>query len=225
MLDPETTRVPERLDARLALIALLAIQISIGYEWFSSGLTKIYRGTFVPGLAGELREKSEGTAGWYRSILDHQVIPHARLFGYLIEWGELAVGVGLVAAAAWWLYRGERASRRVRIAIYSTTIIAALAGTFMAVNFHIANGSPHAWVIPKDGFDESVDLDSLLPFIQLLLIGISARLLWLERAPRTALVDGLLASETPEEPEIDAAAGLVRVGADAGGNSDAAQSR
>jgi hypothetical protein len=43
----------------------------------------------------------------------------------------------------------------------------------MAVNFHLANGGTHPWLIPKSGFDESVDLDSLLPAIQLVLIGVS----------------------------------------------------
>ena len=52
--------------------------------------------------------------------------------------------MGIIGAAAWWLCRGEQASRRVRTAMYATTIVAALAGTFMAVNFHIASGSPHA---------------------------------------------------------------------------------
>lgn len=85
----------------------------------------------------------------------------------------------------------------MRIAIYATTIVAALAGTFMAVNFHIANGSPHAWVIPKDGFDESVDLDSLLPFIQLLLIAVSARLLWLERTPLARRADEVVTAQAP----------------------------
>lgn len=199
MISTQPPGSTERGDARLGLKALLVVQIGIGYEWFSSGVTKIYRGTFVPGLSGELREKSEGTAGWYRSILDDQVIPHARFVGYLLEWVELAVGAGLIAAAAWWLYCGDRASRRVRITIYATTIIAALAGTFMAINFHIANGSPHAWVIPKDGFDESVDLDSLLPFIQLLLIGVSARLLWLERALRIARAEALTTEPVPPQ--------------------------
>jgi hypothetical protein len=176
-------------DGRLALIALLVIQIGIGYEWFMSGLTKIYRGGFASGLGADLREKSLGAEGWYRGILLHQVVPHANVFGYLIEWGELVVGLGFIVAAAWWLYRGELASRRVRISIYVTTIAAALAGTFMAVNFHIANGSPHAWAIPRDGFDESVDLDSLLPYIQLILLAVSARLLWLERPLRARRID------------------------------------
>lgn len=171
-------------DARLALVALLVVQIGVGFEWFMSGLTKIYRGGFVSGLGSDLREKSLGSDSWYRGILTGQVLPYARVFGYLIEWGELIVGLGFMVAGALWLVRGERNRREIRIAIFATTILAAFGATLMAVNLHIANGSPHAWVIPKDGFDESVDLDSLLPFIQLTLLAVSARLLWLERAPR-----------------------------------------
>ena len=60
MSSAEASNTPERRDARLALIALLVVQIGIGYEWFSSGLTKIYRGGFASGLAADLREKSPG---------------------------------------------------------------------------------------------------------------------------------------------------------------------
>src|SRR6266568_2119240 len=93
---------------RLPLAGLLAIQLLLGYEWFVSGLTKIYRGGFPGGLANELREKSEGAAGWYKSFLDGSVIPNASAFGYLIEIGELIVGLALVAAALVWLLRWER---------------------------------------------------------------------------------------------------------------------
>ena len=44
-----------------------------------------------------------------------------------------------------------------------------------------ANGSPHPWFIAKDGFDEGIDLDSLLPAIQLILIGVSVALWRVER--------------------------------------------
>lgn len=46
----------------------------------------------------------------------------------------------------------------------------------MAVNFHLANGASHPSLIPKDGSDEGVDLDSLLPVIQLIVAGVSAAL-------------------------------------------------
>jgi glutathione S-transferase len=59
----------------------------------------------------------------------------------------------------------------------------------MAINFHLANGAPHPWLIPKDGFDEGIDLDSLLPAVQLVLVGVCVavlRALRRERRPATA---------------------------------------
>ena len=59
----------------------------------------------------------------------------------------------------------------------------------MNVNFHLANGSAHPWLIPGDGFDEGVDLDSLMPAIQLVLVGVSGGIVASLRraAGRTAL--------------------------------------
>src|SRR5262249_19506742 len=62
---------------RIPLIGLLVVQLLVGYEWLMSGLTKIVRGGFPSGLADELRDKSQGAAGWYKSLLDGSVIPHA----------------------------------------------------------------------------------------------------------------------------------------------------
>lgn len=176
-----------RGGGRLGLIGLLLIQILIGYEWFMSGVVKIVRGGFPGGLADELTEKSEGIGGWYRSFLDDAVIPNAQAFGYLIELGELLIGVALIAAALTWLLAWERLPVNGRKAVLLVTLLAAVGGVFMNVNFHLANGSAHPWLIPSDGFDEGVDLDSLLPAIQLVLAGTSARLLVaLRRAERPA---------------------------------------
>jgi len=139
----------------------------IGYEWFMSGLTKIVRGGFPSGLGDELTEKSEGAAGWFRDFLDSVVIPNATGFGYLI------VGIGLVAAALTWLLAWDRVGASARAAALAVTVLAALAGVAMNVAFHLANGSAHPWLIPGDGFDEGVDLDSLMPAIQLVLAFVS----------------------------------------------------
>ena len=64
------------------------------------------------------------------------------------------------------------------------TALASLGGIVMAVNCHLANGAAHPWLIRADGFDEGVDLDSLLPAIQLVLIAVSGRLWWLARHQR-----------------------------------------
>ncbi len=159
--------------SRIPLMGLLLVQLFVGYEWFMSGLTKIVRGGFPGGLAKELSDKSTGAAHWYKSFLDGAIIPHATVFGYLIEIGELLVGAALIAAALVWLLRWQRLPQGGRLAVLATTVLASLGAIFMAVNFHLANGAPHPWLIPKDGFDESIDLDSLLPMVQLVLIGVS----------------------------------------------------
>jgi hypothetical protein len=176
--------------SRLPLVGLLLVQLLVGYEWFMSGLTKIVRGGFPGGLAKELTEKSEGAPGWYKSFLDGSVIPNASAFGYLIEIGELLVGVALITAALVWLTRWERLSDGGRVVVLATTALASFGGIFMAINFHLANGAPHPWLIPTSGFDEGVDLDSLLPAIQLVLIAVSVGL-W------RSLRNGAAASASP----------------------------
>ncbi len=159
--------------SRIPLIGLLLVQLFVGYEWFMSGLTKIVRGGFPGGLASELSDKSTGAAHWYKSFLDGSIIPNATVFGYLIEIGELLVGAALIVAALVWLLRWQQLPQGGRLAVLATIVLASLGSIFMAVNFHLANGAPHPWLIPKSGFDESVDLDSLLPMLQLVLIGVS----------------------------------------------------
>jgi thiosulfate dehydrogenase [quinone] large subunit len=172
------TRPEGRLatEGRLAFLGLMAIQIFIGYEWLMSGLTKIVRGGFPSGLADELTEKSEGVGGWYKDFLDGTVIPNSELFGVLIVIGEVIVGVALIAAAVVWIARREVLSERTRMIVLGTTFLAAVGAIFMALAFHLANGAAHPWLIPEDGFDEGVDLDSLLPLIQLVLAVFSAKL-------------------------------------------------
>lgn len=179
------------MNSRIPLLGLLAIQALIGYEWFMSGLTKVVRGGFPSGLADELTEKSEGAASWYTSFLDSAVIPNASTFGVLIILAELAVGIALIAAAALWAFRWEGLGSGGRTAILAATAASALGGIFMNVNFHLANGSAHPWLIPGEGFDEGVDLDSLMPGIQLVLVIVAVGV-WVtlrEGAEKTTVVE------------------------------------
>lgn len=66
---PETTQSSDssqNVCAGAALVTLLAVQVIIGYEWLASGITKIASGTFVSGMAADLKDKSGGAAHWYR---------------------------------------------------------------------------------------------------------------------------------------------------------------
>lgn len=188
-MEPTTQATMDGSGARRALVGLMAVQGFVGYEWFMSGLAKLWRGGFAAGLATELTDKSQGVSGWYRTLLDDIIIPHAWLVGWVVLVAELAIGLSLIGAAIAWARWGHRLSWVAWTSVLALTAVASLGATFLNINFHLANASPHPWLIPKDGFDQGVDLDSLLPMVQLVLFAISARLLGATRRNRRRLRD------------------------------------
>lgn len=160
-------------EGKYALVGLLVVQVIVGYEWLLSGLAKVVRGGFPQGLEGELTEKSEAVGGWFGSFLEGTAIPNATLFGYLVEVGELLIGAALIGAALVWFFRWGRLSSRGKYLVLLATILGAAFGVFLAIALHLANAAPHPWFIPWDAFDEAVDLDSVLPAIQVVLIVVS----------------------------------------------------
>jgi uncharacterized membrane protein YphA (DoxX/SURF4 family) len=161
----------------LSMTGILVVEMIIGYEWFISGLVKFMRGDFPAGLADALLEKSVGAPEWYTSIQKVAVIPFAQPFGYAIETSELLAGVALIAGPLIWLFAWERVSDRLRSAVLFFTAVAAIGGTFLAINLHLANGASHPWLIPGDSFDEGIDLDSVLPAVQIVIATVSIVLL------------------------------------------------
>jgi uncharacterized membrane protein YphA (DoxX/SURF4 family) len=148
------------------LVALLLVQVVLGYEWLVSGLTKLDRGGFPQGLGDELRHMSQGGPGWYRHFLASVVLPHAQLFGYAIEVVEVVVGAILIGTAAAVLV--GRAS--LSSGLLGWSAVAALAAAIvMVADFELANGGGFGLSLAKDPFDEGVDLDTLLTGLQLAL--------------------------------------------------------
>ena len=164
---------PLRGKPSLSMIGLLVVEIVIGYEWFVSGLDKFVRGDFPAGLAEELLKKSAGTSEWYGGFLNSAVIPNARIFGYAVETSELLAGIALIAGPLIWLFIWDRVSDRIRKAVLFSTAAATIGGAFLAVNLHFANGAAHPWLIPGAAFDEGIDLDIVLPAIQIVIATVS----------------------------------------------------
>jgi len=157
----------------LSMIGLLLVEMIIGYEWLVSGVAKLVRGGFPSGLADELLTKSVGAPAWYGSLMKSAFIPYAEVFGYLIEITEVLAGVALLVGPFIWLCRWDRVSDRTRATVLFFTAVAAVGGTLLAINFHLANGGSHPWLIPESGFDEGIDLDSVLPAIQIVIATVS----------------------------------------------------
>ncbi len=175
-------------DARTAAIGFLLVQIVIGYEWLSSGLTKLKHGDFPGGLADDLDERAKQASSWYGHFLDSVIIPHASAWGYVIEIAELAVGVTLIVSALAWL---THPTRRAMPWLAGLTAAAAFGGLLLALNLTLANGYGLGPIGP-DSFDEGITLDVLLIGIQAILFGVSLRTLadsrrpTLETVPRSA---------------------------------------
>jgi thiosulfate dehydrogenase [quinone] large subunit len=177
-------------SARPLLAGLLVIQAFLGYEWLMSGVSKVLAGDFAEGLADTMGERSSALSGWYRSFLDEAVIPNARLFGDLIMIGELTIGVGLIALAAIWWFRWSRLSITARSLVLWLMVVAGIVATIMNVNFHLANGSAHLWAVAADPFEEGLDLDSVMPVIQLTISAVAFVFLRQVRATRTLVAAG-----------------------------------
>ena len=132
---------------------------------------------FASGPSGTLSDQAEDLSGPNQSFLEQVVIPNGPLFGYLVMVGELALGVVLIAAAALWLTGWTNLSTRGRATILSLIVLAGVVAIFMNVNFHLANGTMHPWLIAADPNDEGADLDSLMPIIQAIISLVSLNVL------------------------------------------------
>ncbi|MCS7459864.1 DoxX family membrane protein [Paenibacillus doosanensis] len=93
-------------DTRAAWIWLI-IRVYVGYEWLVAGWHKVTAdawvgakgGTALQGFVKGALTKAESGAdvtGWYASFLQNVVLPNAKVFAYMVAYGEILVGLGLI---------------------------------------------------------------------------------------------------------------------------------
>ena len=84
----------------------LILRVYIGYSWLTAGIGKVTSdawtganaGVAVKGFMGGALAKAEAgdVAGWYAWFLENVVIPNAVPFSYMVAWGEVLIGLGLI---------------------------------------------------------------------------------------------------------------------------------
>jgi thiosulfate dehydrogenase [quinone] large subunit len=195
---------------RSARYILAAIQAIVGWEWLMSGGNKLLSGTFPQGLATALNNGIKGNPnGWYVGFLQQVVLPHSALFGYLIEWSEITVGIIMLGGALVLLGKprmpGE-AQHRFYTGYSVAVIIAAIVAIFQNVNFHFFMGG---WVIPTFDptrpYNEGIDLDGLLPLFFLTIIIANFSLLKALTGAKTVRSMLRLSRSRPQQIESNAA--------------------
>lgn len=85
------------------------VRMNVGAQWFLAGWEKMQSpawgtsGTAIKGFVAGALAKSTGpnpaVQGWYANFLRDFVLPNAGLFSFLVTWGELAVGLGILVGA------------------------------------------------------------------------------------------------------------------------------
>jgi thiosulfate dehydrogenase (quinone) large subunit len=146
-LQPRTaTQIPEPpiarflfADTRMAWLWLI-VRLYVGYQWLSAGFEKLtgnslfgekagspwvftgHDGAAMQGFVAGALKLSTGAhpavQGWYAWFLQNVVLPTAPVFSYVITFGEILVGLGLIVGCL--------------------TGIAAFFGLFMNLNFMLA---------------------------------------------------------------------------------------
>ncbi|MCR8658866.1 DoxX family protein [Paenibacillus endoradicis] len=85
----------------------LVVRLYVGYSWITAGWGKINNenwvgenaGTAIKGfMGGALAKAAEGkdVTSWYATFIENFVIPNAKLFSYVVAFGEVLVGLGLI---------------------------------------------------------------------------------------------------------------------------------
>ncbi len=84
----------------------LVLRVYLGYSWLMAGIGKVTSdawtgenaGVAIEGfMGGALAKVEEGdVASWYAAFLESVVIPNAVPFSYMVAWGEVLVGLGLI---------------------------------------------------------------------------------------------------------------------------------
>lgn len=98
-------------DSKLMQVVWTIVRVYVGWQWLSSGLEKTFgsgsavwvgskAGTAITGFLKGALAKTAGAhpdvQWWYGGFLRNIALPNATLFSYVVSWGELLVGVGLI---------------------------------------------------------------------------------------------------------------------------------
>lgn len=82
------------------------VRMYVGAEWLLAGWEKVTSPVwgasgkalagFVAGALAKASGPNPAVQGWYASFLQNVALPNAGLFSFLVTWGEVAVGLGIL---------------------------------------------------------------------------------------------------------------------------------
>lgn len=94
-------------DMRFSYIWLI-IRVYVGWEWLVAGWKKLQNPIWIGAKAGialrsyvsfavtKVSGQHPDVQNWYAWFLHGVILPHAQAFSYVVTFGEIAVGFGLI---------------------------------------------------------------------------------------------------------------------------------
>ncbi|MBT2687625.1 DoxX family membrane protein [Bacillus sp. ISL-47] len=87
-------------ENHIAAALLTVIRLYLGYSWLTAGYHKVVDGFdasgFLQGAVAKATGDHPAVQSWWAAFLEGIAVPNAELFSFLVAWGELLVGLGLI---------------------------------------------------------------------------------------------------------------------------------
>lgn len=106
------------------------LRIWLGYQWLTAGIEKVQNPTwvgsqsgvaitgFLKGALAKATGEHPSVQGWYANFINYVALPNAKVFSYMVTFGEILVGISLILGAL--------------------TIVGLIGGAFMNLNYLFA---------------------------------------------------------------------------------------
>jgi thiosulfate dehydrogenase (quinone) large subunit len=116
------------------------LRMNVGAQWFLAGWEKVQdpvwgtSGVAVKGFVTAALAKTGGAhpsvQGWYGNFLHDFVLPNAGFFSFLVTWGEVAVGLGVLIGALTGIAAGFGVLMNLNYLLAGTVSINPILGMF-----------------------------------------------------------------------------------------------
>ncbi|MBU7568841.1 DoxX family membrane protein [Weissella sagaensis] len=90
-------------NSKSSMVVLTLIRLYVGYVWLTSGWSKISSGNFTSEAMVQQAIKTPVTGAtgapaydWYTKFLENIVQPNLGIFDFMVQYGELLIGLGLI---------------------------------------------------------------------------------------------------------------------------------
>jgi thiosulfate dehydrogenase [quinone] large subunit len=87
-------------ENQVAAVLLTVIRLYLGYSWLTAGYHKVVDGFdasgFLQGAVAKSTDDHPAVQSWWATFLEGIAVPNAEIFSFLVAWGELLVGLGLI---------------------------------------------------------------------------------------------------------------------------------